>query len=341
VSAVLVTGGAGFVGSHAAYELARAGHDVVLFDDLSAGHVEAADRLSRAFPAGRVSFVRGDIGDALAVGRALRESKATAVMHFAARALVAESVAQPLAYYRTNLTGTLTLLAAMVEAGVDRFVFSSTCATFGEPVRVPIDETHPQHPVNAYGETKLAVERALPHLERATGLRSVALRYFNAAGAHPSGLLGEDHEPEAHLIPRAVAAAMGRGSLAVFGTDYPTPDGTCIRDYVHVSDLASAHVLALARLEAGGSSGAYNLGSGQGASVRQVIDSVGRATGRDVPFTVEPRRPGDPATLVASSALARQELTWAPQFDALDAIVGTACAWHERHPFGYRTPGSA
>ena len=341
MSAVLVTGGAGYVGSHAAYELALVGHDVVLFDDLSAGHVEAAERLARAFPAGRVSFVRGDIGDAIAVGRALRESKATAVMHFAARALVGESVAQPLAYYRTNFTGTLTLLAAMVDAGVDRFIFSSTCATFGEPVRIPIDETHPQHPVNAYGETKLAVERALPHLERATGLRSVALRYFNAAGAHPSGLLGEDHEPEAHLIPRAVAAAMGRGTLAVFGTDYPTPDGTCIRDYVHVSDLASAHVLALARLEAGGSSGAYNLGSGQGATVREVIDSVRRATGREVPFTVEPRRPGDPASLVASSLLARRELAWAPQFESLDAIVGTACAWHERHPFGYRTPGSA
>jgi UDP-glucose 4-epimerase len=340
VSAVFVTGGAGYVGSHAAYELALAGHDVVLFDDLSAGHVEAADRLARAFPAGRVSFVRGDIGDAIAVGRALRESKATAVMHFAARALVSESVAQPLAYYRTNLTGTLTLLGALVDAGVDRFVFSSTCATFGEPGRTPIDETHPQHPVNAYGETKLAVERALPHLERATGLRWVALRYFNAAGAHPSGLIGEDHEPEAHLIPRAVAAAMGRGTLSVFGTDYPTPDGTCVRDYVHVSDLASAHVLALARLEAGGSSGAYNLGNGQGASVRQVIDSVRRATGREVPFTVEPRRPGDPASLVASSGLARRELTWAPQFEALDAIVDTAYAWHERHPFGYRTPGS-
>ena len=341
MSAVLVTGGAGYVGSHAAYELAAAGHDVVLFDDLSAGHVEAADRLARAFPAGRVSFVRGDIGDAIAVGRALRESKATAVMHFAGRLLVAESVAQPLAYYRTNVTGTLTLLSAMVDAGVDRFIFSSSCATFGEPVGTPIDETHPQRPVNAYGETKLVVERALPHLERATGLRSVALRYFNAAGAHPSGLIGEDHDPEAHLIPRAVAAAVGHGTLAVFGTDYPTPDGTCIRDYVHVSDLASAHVLALARLEANGSSGAYNLGSGHGASVRQVIDSVRRVTGREVPFTLEPRRPGDPAALVASSDLARRELAWAPKFDSLEAIVATAWAWHERHPFGFRTPGSA
>jgi UDP-glucose-4-epimerase GalE len=341
VSVVLVTGGAGYVGSHAAYELALAGHDVVLFDDLSAGHVEAADRLTRAFPAGRVSFVRGDIGDAIAVGRALRESTATAVLHFAARALVAESVAQPLAYYRTNLTGTLTLLSAMVDAGVDRFVFSSTCATFGEPVQMPIDETHPQRPVNAYGETKLAVERALPHLERATGLRSVALRYFNAAGAHPSGLIGEDHAPEAHLIPRAVAAAMGRGPLAVFGTDYPTPDGTCIRDYVHVTDLAAAHLRALARLEAGGASGAYNLGSGQGASVRQVIDCVARVTGREVPFTFEPRRAGDPAVLVAASDLARRELGWTPKFDSLDGIVSTAWAWHERHPFGYRTPGTA
>jgi UDP-glucose-4-epimerase GalE len=340
VSIVLVTGGAGYVGSHAAYALAEAGHDVVIFDDLSAGHLEAVDRLRGAFPSGRIRFVRGDIGDGPTVVRALREAQATAVMHFAARLLPAESVAQPLLYYRTNLTGTLALLGAMVEAGVLQFVFSSTCATFGEPVRTPIDETHPQRPVNAYGETKLAVERALPHLERATGLRSVALRYFNAAGAHPLGLLGEDHHPEAHLIPRAIGAATGTGTLAVFGTDYPTPDGTCVRDYVHVSDLASAHLRALDRLEAGGASAAYNLGSGQGASVREVIDSVGRVTGRQVPFTLEPRRPGDPGALVASSGLARRELGWTPRFESLEAIVETAWAWHERHPHGYRPAGA-
>jgi UDP-glucose-4-epimerase GalE len=335
---VLVTGGAGYVGSHAAYEIAESGHDVVIVDDLSAGHIEAVERIRRVFPAGRVQFVRADVGDEVAIGRVLRESGATAVMHFAARLLVAESVTQPLAYYRTNLTATLTRLGAMAGAGVDRFVFSSTCATFGDPVRTPMDETHPQRPVNAYGETKLAVERALPHVERATGIRWVALRYFNAAGAHRSGLIGEDHEPEAHLIPRAIGAATGQDTLAVFGTDYPTPDGTCIRDYVHVSDLAQAHVKALARLEAGGSSGAYNLGSGQGASVRDVIACVGRVTGREVRFTVEPRRPGDPPSLVASSALARQQLQWAPRVDSLEAIVQTAWAWHERHPLGYRTP---
>jgi UDP-glucose-4-epimerase GalE len=340
VSVVLVTGGAGYVGSHAACELADAGHDVVIFDDLSAGHVEAVERLRGRFPAGRVTFVRGDVGDGAAVAAALRASRASAVMHFAARLLVAESVAQPLAYYHANVTGTLALLAAMAEVGVRRFVFSSTCATFGEPVQVPMDETHPQRPVNAYGETKLAVERALPHVERATGMRWVALRYFNAAGAHASGLIGEDHAPEAHLIPRALAAARGGEALAVFGTDYPTPDGTCIRDYVHVTDLARAHVAALARLEAGVASAAYNLGSGHGASVRQVIDCVARVTGRDVPVTVGPRRDGDPAALVASSTLARRDLHWAPRVESLDAIVQTAWVWHERHPSGYRTPGS-
>jgi UDP-glucose 4-epimerase len=310
VSVVLVTGGAGYVGSHAAYALADAGHTVVIYDDLSAGHVDAADRLTRAFAPGRVRFVRGDIADSATVTRALRESSATAVMHFAARLLVAESVALPLVYYRANVAATVALLSAMVEVGVRHFVFSSTCATFGDPVVVPMDETHPQRPVNAYG-------------------------------AHPSGLIGEDHHPEAHLIPRAIAAATGADALTVFGDDYPTPDGTCIRDYVHVSDLAQAHLLALDRLERGGSSAAYNLGSGQGASVRQLIESVGRVTGRNVPFTLGPRRAGDPAALVASSGLARRDLGWTPVFDALDAIVGTAWTWHERHPFGYRTPGSA
>jgi UDP-glucose-4-epimerase GalE len=337
---VLVTGGAGYVGSHAAFELAESGHDVVIYDDLSAGHVEAVERLQGRFSKDRIRFVQGDMGDGAVVGRALRESKATAVMHFAARLLVAESVAKPLEYYRTNVTGTLALLGAMVEAGVKQFIFSSTCATFGDPVTTPMDETHPQRPVNAYGETKLAVERALPHVERATGLRFVALRYFNASGAHPSGLIGEDHEPEAHIIPRAIAAALGQDRLAIFGTDYPTPDGTCVRDYVHVCDLASAHVRALTRLEAGGASGAYNLGSGHGASVRQVIDAVARVTGRQVPFSVEPRRAGDPAALVAGSGLARRELGWTPKFEALDAIVETAWTWHQRHPQGYRTPGS-
>ena len=293
---------------------------MVLYDDLSAGHLEAADRLRHAFP-GRVSFVRGDIGDRAAVGRALRESGATAVMHFAAKLLPAESVAQPLAYYRTNVSGTLTLVGAMVDAGVRRLVFSSSCATFGEPHAVPIDETHSQQPVNAYGESKLAVERLLPHVERAHGVTWIALRYFNAAGAHPSGLIGEDHEPEVHLIPRALAAAAGRGRLTIFGDDYATPDGTCIRDYVHVGDLAAAHRLALSKLEQGGASAAYNLGSGRGASVRQLIMSVQRVTGGEVPFDIGPRRPGDPSALVAANGLAKLDLGWTPKTDDLDAIA--------------------
>jgi len=335
VSTVLVTGGAGYIGSHAVRALAEAGYDVVVYDDLSMGHAEAVERLARRFPSRRISFVRGDIGDGPAVAKALHDSRAEAVMHFAARLLVGESVEKPVIYYKTNVMGTLTVLAAMADAGVKRFVFSSTCATFGEPVSIPIDENHPQRPVNTYGETKLAIERALPHLERGTGLKSIALRYFNAAGADPDGLVGEDHKPEEHLIPRAIAATTGGAGLTIFGEDYPTPDGTCIRDYIHVSDLAAAHVLALRSLEEGGPSGFYNLGNGEGMSVRQVIDAVERVTGRTVPHTVGPRRPGDPAQLVGSSARIRRELGWAPRFAALDTIVGTAWAWHQTHPQGY------
>jgi UDP-glucose-4-epimerase GalE len=243
----------------------------------------------------------------------MADARPVAVMHFAARLRVGESVREPIGYYRTNVTGTLGVLAAMATQGVDRFVFSSTCAVFGE-ASGPLDERHPKQPVNAYGETKLAVERALPHIERAAGIRWVALRYFNAAGADAEGLIGEDHDPEDHLIPRAVAAARGGEPLTIFGDDYPTPDGTCIRDYVHVDDLAAAHLAALTRLGAGGSSGAYNLGSGTGMSVRQVLDAVGRMAGRPVP--------------------ADDELGWRPA-RSLDAIVETAWRWHERHPHGY------
>jgi UDP-glucose-4-epimerase GalE len=226
----------------------------------------------------------------------------------------------------------------MAAAGVRHFVFSSTCATFGEPVTPTLDETHPQRPINAYGETKLAVERALPHIETATGIRSVALRYFNASGADPGGLIGEDHQPEEHLIPRAIAAAKGGPGLTIFGDDYATDDGTCVRDYVHVAELAAAHVAALRRLEAGGASGMFNLGSVRGMTVKQVLEAVGRVAGRPVPHTVGPRRPGDPARLVASSGLAERELQWVPQFD-LDRIVGTAWAWHAAHPDGYGDRG--
>jgi UDP-glucose-4-epimerase GalE len=335
VSAVLVTGGAGYVGSHTVKALARAGYDVVVYDDLSAGHAEAVDRLARTFPARAIRLVRGDILDRAAVARALEGAKATAVLHFAARLLVGESVREPFVYYRVNVAGALSVLDAMREAGVGRFILSSTAATFGEPDRTPIDEDHPQRPVNAYGETKLAVERALPHVERAFGIRWTALRYFNAAGADPDGLLGEDHRPEEHLIPRALAAIQGGPALAIFGDDYPTPDGTCIRDYVHVSDLADAHVAALRRLEAGAPSRAYNLGNGAGMSVRQVVEAAGRAAGRPVPYAVAPRRPGDPARLVASNRRAMDELGWRPRLGELHAIVATAWRWHAAQPEGY------
>ena len=335
MSAVLVAGGAGYVGSHTVLALAEAGYDVVIYDDLSAGHRESVDRIARSFPGRSIRLVQGEIGDRAGVLAALRESAATAVLHFAARLLVGESVAQPLGYYRTNVTGTLAVLAAMSDAGVTRFVFSSTAATFGEPETSPIDETHPQRPINPYGETKLAVERALPHVEKAHGIRWTALRYFNASGADPEGRIGEDHDPEEHLIPRAIAATQGGTPLTVFGDDYPTPDGTCVRDFVHVCDLADVHVAALRALEADGPSGAYNLGNGEGVSVRQVIDSVARVVGRPVPHSIGPRRPGDPARLVASSARVKRELRWTPRFPGLDAIVETAWQWHRRHPRGY------
>jgi UDP-glucose 4-epimerase len=335
MSTVLVTGGAGYVGSHAVKALAAAGHDVVVYDDLSAGHAAAVDRLAKAFPARRIELVRGDILDTAAVAAALGRSRAEAVMHFAARLLVAESVREPLGYYRANVAGTLSVVEAMAASGVRHLVFSSTAATFGEPETVPIDETHPQRPINAYGETKLAVERALPHVERATGIRSITLRYFNASGADPDGVIGEDHRPEEHLIPLAIGAALGGPSLTLYGDDYDTSDGTCVRDYVHVSDLADAHVAALGRLAGGGPSGAFNLGNGLGMSVRQVVEAVARVAGRAVPHRIGPRRPGDPARLVASNARARAELGWSPRLGDLDTIVETAWRWHERMPRGY------
>jgi UDP-glucose-4-epimerase GalE len=337
MSTVLVTGGAGYVGSHAVQALAAAGADVVVYDNLSAGHAEAVDRLAKAFPSRKISLVRGDILDTTKVVETLKQSRASSVMHFAARLLPAESVREPLQYYRANVGGALSVLEAMAAAGVRHFVFSSTCATFGEPVRVPVDEEHPQRPVSAYGETKLAVERALPHVERAFGIRSVALRYFNAAGADPDGLIGEDHEPEEHLIPNAIKAAQGGKPLTLYGEDYDTPDGTCIRDYIHVRDLADAHISSLRRLEAGGASANFNLGTGTGMSVRQVVESVARVTKRPVPHSIGPRRPGDPARLVGANGLARQELKWTPKLGELDTIVLTAWRWHERMPRGYAT----
>ena len=335
MSCVLVAGGAGYVGSHAVKGLAAAGYDVVVYDDLSAGHREAVERLAKAFPGRTIQLVQGDALDTTRVADALRDCSADAVMHFAARLSVGESTREPLGYYRANVTGTMSVLQAMADTGVRRFVFSSTAATFGEPQYVPIDEAHPQRPINAYGETKLAVERAFPHLERATGIKAIALRYFNAAGADPDGLIGEDHHPEEHLIPLAIAAVRGGKALTVFGDDYDTPDGTCVRDYVHVADLAEAHLGALRRLEQGGVSGNFNLGNGDGMTVRQVIETVARVAGRPVPHAIGPRRPGDPARLVASNAAARRELGWQPKLASLDAIVTTAWRWHEAAPAGY------
>jgi len=323
---VLVTGGAGYIGSHAAKALSRAGYEVVVFDNLAAGHREAV-RYGE--------LVEGDITDVAAVRDALRRRGIFAVMHFAAFLDVGESVREPARYYRNNLVGALSVLEAMVAEGVRLFVLSSTCATYGEPIETPIPETHPQRPINSYGETKLAVERALPHFERAHGLHSVALRYFNAAGADPDGEIGEDHSPEIHLIPRTIAAATGGPGLQVFGDDYPTPDGTCLRDYVHVADLADAHVRALDRLVKTGASGAYNLGTGHPYSVRDVIETVERVTARTVPWTLAPRRPGDPAALYAAAGKAKAELGWEPRFPDLESIVRTAWGWHRAHPNGY------
>ena len=333
MSEVFVTGGAGYVGSHAVKGLAAAGYDVVVYDDLSAGHREAVERIAAASPGRSVTLVEGDMLDGTKVERAMAAARPDAVMHFAARLDVGESVREPLAYYHVNVTGTLSVLAAMAANNVSRFVFSSTCAIFGE-TDVPLHEDLPKQPVNAYGETKLAIERALPHVERATGIRWTALRYFNAAGADVDGVIGEAHDPEIHLIPRAIAAAARGADFTVFGDDYPTPDGTCIRDYVHVSDLADAHVRALHRLEAGGESRAYNLGTGTGMSVRQVLDAIERTAGRPVPHRLSGRRPGDPARLVAKSARAGDELGWRAA-RSLDDIVDTAWRWHERHPLGY------
>ena len=323
---VLVTGGAGYIGSHTAKALRRAGHSVVIYDNLSAGHREAALG---------APLIQGETGDCAAVRQAIRDSSATAVMHFAASLDVAASVRDPAGYYRNNVAGTLGVLEAMATEGCGLFVFSSSCAVYGEPIATPMDEDHPTRPVNAYGQTKLAVEQALPHFERAFGIRAVSLRYFNAAGADPDGELGEAHSPEIHVIPRALEAA-GRGvPLDVFGDDYPTPDGTCLRDYVHVSDLAAAHVQALARLEAGGGSAVYNVGTETPSSVRDVIAAVERVTGRSVPQRVAPRRPGDPSVLFASSARIRRELGWVAVRPSLDTIVADAWRWHSAHPHGF------
>ncbi|MEY4093104.1 MAG: UDP-glucose 4-epimerase [Acidobacteriota bacterium] len=327
MSRIVVTGGAGYIGSHAVRALSDAGHAVAVLDDLSEGHAEA-------LPQG-VELVRARLQDRDAVRRLLLSHQADAVMHFAAWLKVGESVSKPIEYFNNNVAGTLSLLEAMRDAGVKRFVLSSTCAVYGEPSAVPIVETEKTQPINPYGETKLAVERMLPFLERAFGLKWIALRYFNAAGAHPDGTIGEDHADEIHVIPLAIRAANGGTPLKVFGEDYPTPDGTCLRDYVHVCDLADAHLRALDALERGAPSSAYNIGTGSPHSVKAVIETVGRVVGRPVAWTSAPRRPGDPAVLYASSDRAQRELGWVPRFAELEVIVRHAWQWHSTHPHGY------
>ena len=326
MSTVLVTGGAGYIGSHAVQALRAADHAVVVLDNLSAGHAAAV---------GDATLVEGDVRDTAQVEATLRRHAVTAVLHFAALLSVGESVREPARYYDNNVRGSLSLLDAMLAAGVHRLVLSSTCAVYGDPVTTPIDENHPTNPINAYGESKLVVERALAHYGRAYGLRAISLRYFNAAGASPDGELGEDHDPEMHLIPRAIEAACGGAPLQVFGDDYPTADGTCERDYVHVADLATGHLRALEALDTGATTRVYNLGTGHPHSVREVIRAVERATGCRVPTEAAPRRAGDPAVLCAAADRIRRELGWQPTYVGLDAVVETAWRWHAAHPLGF------
>ena len=322
----MVTGGAGYIGSHTVKALRVAGQAVVVFDNLSAGHRGAV---------GDAPLVEGDIRDTEAVRAALRDYAVTAVMHFAALLSVGESVREPARYYDYNVRGALSVLDAMVAEGVTRLVLSSTCAVYGDPVTTPIDEEHPTNPINAYGDSKLTIERALRHYGRAYGLRSIALRYFNAAGADPDGERGEDHDPEIHLIPRAIKAACGGAPLQIFGDDYPTEDGTCERDYVHVADIASGHVQALDALATGTATRVYNLGTGTPHSVREVIRAVERVTGRRVPTAPAPRRAGDPSVLFAAAERIGRDLDWSPAHTRLDDVVDTAWRWHASHPQGY------
>lgn len=319
---VFVTGGAGYIGSVCVEALCQAGHEVTVLDNLSEGHRSAVDSRAR--------FVQADLADADALNRAVKDSGATAVVHFAASALVGESMADPGKYFRNNVLGGLNLADAAVAAGVRRFVFSSTCATYGEPERVPLDESLPQRPVNPYGESKLMFERVLQWYRQIHGLDFVGFRYFNAAGA--SERFGEHHRMETHLIPNVLRVALGQKQhVDLFGTDYPTPDGTCIRDYVHVSDLAQAHILALES----GRSGFFNLGNGEGFSVREVVTACEQISGRPIAVREMPRRAGDPPRLVAAPAKAREELGWHPRFARLEDIVSSAWSWHQRNPGGY------
>ncbi|CAH1210838.1 UDP-glucose 4-epimerase [Paenibacillus plantiphilus] len=327
--AVLVTGGAGYIGSHTVAALLERGEDIVVVDNLQQGHKDAV--------LGGKMYV-GDLRDSDLMDRVFEENSIEAVIHFAANSLVGESMSNPAKYYHNNVYGTLCLLEKMTQYNVGRIVFSSTAATYGEPESVPIHEHDRTMPTNTYGETKLAMERMMHWFDVAHGLKYVSLRYFNAAGAHASGAIGEDHTPETHLLPLILQTALGKRShISVFGEDYPTEDGTCIRDYIHVSDLADAHVLAVERLRQGGDSAIYNLGIGQGFSVKQMIDIARQVTGREIPAKAEPRRAGDPAVLIASSSRAREELGWNPTRSRLEDIISSAWGWHSANPDGYST----
>lgn len=319
---VFVTGGAGYIGSVCVEELINAGHKVTVLDNLSEGHRSAVD--------GRAAFLQGDLGDPRFIGPALRDAKAEAVIHFAAHALVGESMTDPAKYFRNNVAKGLELLQASVEAGVKKFVFSSTCATYGPPDRVPIAEDLPQRPINPYGESKLMFEKMLSWYRQIHGLEFVAFRYFNAAGA--SERFGEHHRIETHLIPNVLKVALGQAKQCeIYGADYPTPDGTCIRDYIHIVDLSQAHILALKP----GIQGFFNLGNGEGYSVRQVIEMCEKVSGKKIAYAEKPRRPGDPPRLVASASRAFNELGWKPKYPKLEDIVTTAWRWHQNHPNGY------
>ena len=326
---VLVVGGAGYIGSHCVRQLSAAGHRPVVLDNLVYGH--------RGAVADNVPFHQADLGDERAVGEILRREKIDLVMHFAAFCYVGESVTDPLKYYLNNLAATIHLIHSMLEAGVRKFVFSSTCATFGVPDKLPIAESAPQAPINPYGQTKLDVENALRALARAGKISFAVFRYFNAEGEAEDGSIGEDHNPETHLIPLAIDAAIGkRPSLQLFGTDYPTPDGTCLRDYVHVDDLSRAHIAAFGLLDKPAAALFYNLGTGVPSSNRQVIQAVEKATGRKIKVIEGPRRPGDPPALYADATLAKRDLGWTVKYSSIESIVATAWNWHRTHPNGYK-----
>ena len=325
---ILVTGGAGYIGSHVVEELKKSGFTPIVYDNLSTGHAAAVPE--------DVQLVEGDIHDVAFARHIMEQFSIDAVMHFAASSLVGESMENPAKYYFNNVEGTLHLLEAMRGAGVDRMVFSSTAAVYGEPEQVPICEDSKLSPTNVYGRSKLMIENMLADYDMAYEMKYVALRYFNAAGASLSGNIGEDHNPESHLIPLVLKTAQGvRRQVAMFGTDYPTADGTCVRDYIHVCDLAKAHVLALQHLLKGGASRVYNLGSENGFSVRQIIDNAKKITGVDFTVVEEARRAGDPAVLIASSAKIREELGWKPEHSSVEEVIATAWQWHKQHPHGY------